>query len=162
MQEWKMRTREIAYLLNPAFCGRILYTTIRAYNEKSHRAFPFPLVYLVLPLVLHKETRAIISSRTHLHIWAQQNPQLLIDFPQRARELIPITNEAVEMLLQTRKIILKPSGELEVPPRSKILNREKYTDSEIAECLTKCAHIARWFEDAGKVENIYISLGVRP
>ena len=71
MQEWKMRTREIAYLLNPAFCGRILYTTIRAYNEKSHRAFPFPLVYLVLPLVLHKETRAIISSRTHLHIWAQ-------------------------------------------------------------------------------------------
>lgn len=24
MQEWKMRTREIAYLLNPAFCGRIL------------------------------------------------------------------------------------------------------------------------------------------
>ena len=121
MQEWKMRTREIAYLLNPAFCGRILYTTIRAYNEKSHRAFPFPLVYLVLPLVLHKETRAIISSRTHLHIWAQQNPQLLIDFPQRARELIPITNEAVEMLLQTRKIILTPSGELEVPPRSKIL-----------------------------------------
>ena len=113
MQEWKMRTREIAYLLNPAFCGRILYTTIRAYNEKSHRAFPFPLVYLVLPLVLHK-------------------------------------------------IILTPSGELEVPPRSKILNREKYTDSEIAECLTKCAHIARWFEDAGKVENIYISLGVRP
>lgn len=50
MQEWKMRTREIAYLLNPAFCGRILYTTIRAYNEKSHRAFPFPLIYLVLPL----------------------------------------------------------------------------------------------------------------
>ena len=139
MQEWKMRTREIAYLLNPAFCGRILYTTIRAYNEKSHRAFPFPLVYLVLPLVLHKETRAIISSRTHLHIWVQQNPQLLIDFPRRASELIPITNEAVEMLLQTRKII-----------------------SEIAECLTKCAHIARWFEDAGKVENIYISLGVRP
>ena len=104
----------------------------------------------------------IISSRTHLHIWAQQNPQLLIDFPRRASELIPITNEAVEMLLQTRKIILTPSGELEVPPRSKILNREKYTDFEIEECLTKCAHIARWFEDAGKVENIYISLGVRP
>ncbi|WP_442969853.1 three component ABC system middle component [Roseburia sp. AM23-20] len=51
-----MRTHEVAFLLNPAFCGRILYSTIRTYNEKTNRAFPFPLIYLVLPLVLHKET----------------------------------------------------------------------------------------------------------
>ncbi len=28
-----MRTHEVAYLLNPAFCGRILYSTIKTYNE---------------------------------------------------------------------------------------------------------------------------------
>ena len=38
----------------------------------------------------------------------------------------------------------------------------RYVDSEIAECLLKCEHIARWFATAGKVENIYIELGVRP
>ena len=90
MNSWNKRTREVAYLLNPAFCGRMLYSAINAYSIKTKRAFPFPLVYLVLPLVLHKETRANINSRTQLHLWVQQHPQLLIDFPQRTTELIPI------------------------------------------------------------------------
>lgn len=113
MNSWNKRTREVAYLLNPAFCGRMLYSAINAYSIKTKRAFPFPLVYLVLPLVLHKETRANINSRTQLHLWVQQHPQLLIDFPQRTTELIPITNEAVELLLQTGKLVLTPNAELE-------------------------------------------------
>lgn len=76
-----MRTHEVAYLLNPAFCGRILYSTIKTYNEILNRAFPFPLIYLVLPLVLHKQTRINISSRTQLLVWVQKYSQLLIDFP---------------------------------------------------------------------------------
>lgn len=74
MNSWNKRTREVAYLLNPAFCGRMLYSAINAYSIKTKRAFPFPLVYLVLPLVLHKETRANINSRTQLHLWVQQHP----------------------------------------------------------------------------------------
>ena len=81
MNKWDMRTHEVAYLLNPAFCGRILYSTIKTYNEILNRAFPFPLIYLVLPLVLHKQTRINISSRTQLLVWVQKYSQLLIDFP---------------------------------------------------------------------------------
>ncbi len=162
MNSWNERTREVAYLLNPAFCGRMLYSVINTYNAKANRAFPFPLVYLVLPLVLHKETRANINSRTQLHLWVQQHPQLLIGFPQRATELIPITNEAIELLLQTEKVVLTPNAELGVPPTSHSLSKTKYADAEIKECLLKCEHIARWFATAGKVENIYIALGVRP
>lgn len=51
MNSWNKRTREVAHLLNPAFCGRMLYSAINAYSIKTKRAFPFPLVYLVLPLV---------------------------------------------------------------------------------------------------------------
>lgn len=58
MNSWNKRTREVAYLLNPAFCGRMLYSAINAYSIKTKRAFPFPLVYLVLPLVLHKENKS--------------------------------------------------------------------------------------------------------
>ena len=142
MNSWNMRTHEVAFLLNPAFCGRVLYSTIKTYNDKTCRAFPFPLIYLILPLVLHKETRININSRTQLQLWIQRYPQLLIDFPQRARELVPITNESVEFLLQTGKI--------------------KFVDDEISECLKKGEHIAKWFATAGKVETIYIELGVRP
>ena len=162
MNSWNKRTREIAYLLNPAFCGRMLYSVINTYGRNTQRAFPFPLVYLILPLVLHKETRANITSRTQLHLWVQQHPQLLIGFPQRAAELIPITNEAIELLLQTDKLVLTPNAELEVTSTSRSLSKTKYVDSEITECLLKCEHIARWFASAGKVENIYIELGVRP
>lgn len=162
MKSWNMRTHEVAFLLNPAFCGRVLYSTIKTYNEKTNRAFPFPLIYLVLPLVLHKETRIKINSRTPLQLWVQRYPHLLVDFPQRARGLIPITNESIEFLLQTGKILLTENGELEISPTSRTLSKTKYVDDEITECLTKGEHIAKWFATAGKVETIYIELGVRP
>ena len=162
MKNWNLRTHEVAFLLNPAFCGRVLCSTIKTYNEKAHRALPFPLIYLVLPLVLHKETRANINSRTQLQLWVQRYPQLLIDFPKRARELVPITNESVEFLLQTGNIILTPNGELEMSPTLKSLSKTKFVDDEISECLKKGEHVAKWFVAAGKAETIYIELGVRP
>lgn len=73
-----------------------------------------------------------------------------------------ITNEAVEFLLQTEKIQLTKSGELEISQTSKILSKTKFVDDEISECLKKAEHVARWFAEAGKVETIYIELGVRP
>lgn len=157
-----MRTHEVAFLLSPAFCGRVLYSTIKTYNEKTNRAFPFPLIYLVLPLVLHKETRIKINSRTQLQLWVQRYPHLLVDFPKRASDLISITNESIEFLLQTGKILLTANGELEISPTSRALSKTKYVDEEITECLTKGEHIAKWFATAGKVETIYIELGVRP
>lgn len=157
-----MRTHEVAFLFNPAFCGRVLYTTIKTYNEKTNRAFPFPLIYLVLPLVLHKETRNNINSRTSLLMWVQRYPQLLIDFPQRARELVPITNESMEFLFQTGKILLTPNGELEISPTTRTLSKTKFVDDEILECIKKGEHVAKWFSAAGKVETVYIELGVKP
>lgn len=162
MKSWSKRTHEVAFLLNPAFCGRVLYSTIKTYNKKTNRALPFPLIYLVLPLILHKETRININSRTQLQLWVQRYPQLLIDLPQRIRELVPITNESVEFLLQTGKILLTPNGELEVSPASKTLSKTKYIDDEVLECIKKGEHVAKWFATAGKVETIYIELGVRP
>ena len=35
MKSWNMRSHEVAFLLNPAFCGRVLYSTIKTYNEKN-------------------------------------------------------------------------------------------------------------------------------
>lgn len=162
MKSWNLRTHEVAYLLNPAFCGRMLYATIKTYSEKTNRALPFPLIYLVLPLVLHKGTRVCINSRTQLLLWIQKYPQLLIDFPQRARELVPITNESVEFLMQTGKIVLTLNGELETPASTRSLSKTKFVDEEVSECIKKSEHIAKWFAATGKVETIYIQLGVRP
>lgn len=157
-----MRTHEVAFLFNPAFCGRVIYATVKTYIEKTSQALPFPLVFLILPLVLHKETRNNINSRTQLLLWVHKYPHLLIDFPQRAKELVPITNEAVEFLLQTETLCLTQSGELEILPTKRALSTKKFVDDEISECIRKSEHVAKWFAAAGKTETIYIELGVRP
>jgi len=162
VNNWSHRSKEIAYLLNPAFCGRLIYATIKQYNITSNKAMPFPLVYLILPLVLHKNTREHISSRTKLLIWVQQYPELLISFSQRTKELVEITNEAIEFLLQTNVLLMNDQAELEVNSTSKTLSKYKFVDDEIKECLSKSEHIGKWFANTGKVENIYIGLGVRP
>lgn len=162
MKKWNERTKEVAYLLNPAFCGRILYVAIREYENKTNRAIPFPLIYLILPLVLHKATRDKVDSRTKLWRWTQEHPQLLIDFSYRAKDLISITNEALELLLQSNMVHLNLNGELEYSKIEKAFSKTKYTDEEIIDCLKKSEHIARWFAAAGKTENIYVCLGVRP
>lgn len=162
MKQWNKRAKEVAYLLNPAFCGRIIYNTIREYEVVSKRSFPFPLVYLILPLILHKNTRELISSRTQMLVWIQRYPHLLINFPKRAKEMVVITNEAIEFLFQTNFLVINANGELETVKTNKALSKTKFSDDEMKECLLKSSHIAKWFAGAGKTETIYISLGVTP
>ena len=106
MKKWNERSPEVANLLNPAFCARLLFSAIHNYELTAKRDFPFPLIYLVLPLVLHRATRERINSGTQLLAWIQSNPELLVCFPQRASDLVPITNEAVELLLQAGSIAI--------------------------------------------------------
>lgn len=162
MRYWHFRAKEVAYLLNPAFCGRLLYGCIKKYNEETKRNFPFPLIYLILPLVLHKKTRERISSRTQLTIWQQRYPELLIGFADRTKDMVQITNEAIEFLLQSGTVLLTNSAELEISQTIRSLSKTKYVNDEIKDCINKSEHVAKWFAATGKVETIYVSLGVRP
>jgi len=162
MKKWIDRPTEVAHLLNPAFCGRLLYGTIRVYNNESQCGFPFPLVYLVLPLLLHKTTRRSIRSRTRFINWKQQNEHLLVHFAERTKQLVQITNEAMELLLQTGYVSVNESGELVVMFTKQALHKTKFSNDEVKECINKSEHIAKWFVRAGRVETIYITLGVRP
>jgi len=162
LQSWSNRPNEVAYLLNPAFCGRLLHATIGEYTKKSSTEFPVPLTYLILPLVLHAKTRKAISSRTYLTVWVERNRPLLINFPERCRDYIEITNEALEYMLQASYVVLTDSGMLTASKIPRRLNQNLNDDEEIKECVNKSRHVARWFVQAGKVENVFVTLGVRP
>lgn len=162
MRSWEQRSTEVAYLLNPAFCGRIIYNTIKIYFEQTNRPMPFPLVYLILPLVLHKTTRERITSVTQMQVWIQRNPDVLIGFAERSNSMVKVTNEAVELLLQSGVVNLTNNAELEQCKLKKSLSSRKYTNDEIKKCITKSTNVAKWFAKAGTVETIYTSWGVRP
>lgn len=162
MREWENRPDEVKNLLNPAFCGRVIYGSIAEYQKHTRRDFPFPLVYLILPLILPRQIRAEISSRTQLVNWVQRHQALVFNFGKRASDLIEITNEAVEFMMQTGFMKLTNNGELSKEVTAGALSKIKYTDAEVIECLNKAEHVGRWFAGAGKVETIYTILGVRP
>lgn len=82
MDSWEKRSPEVANLLNPAFCAVILYATVAEYQKKAKSGVPFPLLYLLLPIVLHQGTRSRINSKTNMVVWLQRNPDVLIVFPK--------------------------------------------------------------------------------
>ena len=160
MREWGMRSTEVKYLLNPAFCGRVLYAAIAEYESKGSH-IPFPLLYLILPLVLHKTTREKINSKSKMLNWVHKNQDVLVGFATRAKGLLEITNESIEFLLCSGIVQITNVGEFIIT--QKVKPREKdYPDKEIKECIEKARHVARWFINTGTTENIYVNLGVRP
>ena len=162
MRKWEDRPPETKHLLNPAFCSSLLYAAIIEYENKSGRPMPFPLFYLILPLVLHKRTREKINSRTKLLNWTQANQELLIMFQARTRGLVEITNESIEFLLCSGMVQLSDIGEIVSMSYKQKQSDLDYMNEEIKQCVLKSKHVARWFIEAGTTENIYACLGVRP
>lgn len=161
MDAWNNRAPEIAYLLNPAFCSSIIYHVVFEYQKKTKRGLPFTLVYLILPIVLHKSTRDRITSRTNMVVWIHKYPDVLIGFPGRAKSLVPFTNEAVEFLLH-QSILEITHTELNIVKTLSKAKINDITDQEILECYNKAEHVGRWFALMGAEENIYAAWGVKP
>ena len=57
MLNWENRPVEITHLLNPAFCAVLLHDSTRAYVEIINPGISYPLMFVILPLILHKATR---------------------------------------------------------------------------------------------------------
>lgn len=163
MVQWDKRSPEIASLLNPAFCAVVLYSAVAEYQKKAKMGTPFPLLYLLLPIILHQRTRNRVNSRVNMVVWLQRNPDALVGFSERARSLVPFTNEAIEYLLFQQTVSID-NGEIVVQkPLSKSgIDKLTATDTEISDCVIKATHVGRWFSNMRAEENIYASWGVKP
>lgn len=163
MKKWDERPIEIANLLNPAFCGEVLRRCIKKYEKIAERPFPYPLVFLILPIVLHKRTRESIQSTTReqLHVWLQSHQDVRIDFSLRTRELIPIVKETILFLLSVKGLSINRDGGLSIPKyRPESLSEDE--GAEITDCYRKAEIVGRWFARAGTPTTIYTMWGVRP
>lgn len=159
MTPWTERPRDVANLLNPAFCGAVLVQAAKGYDAAVDKPLPWPLAFLVLPVVLHRRTRDVLGSRARqFHVWLQQHPEVRIDFAERARKLVPVAREALTFVLQ-RRALLPTRGRLRVPPP---LGRVRRPRGEPADCLRKAELLGRLYGRAGGVASIYMMWGVRP
>jgi hypothetical protein len=158
---WERRPIEIASLLNPAFCGEVLRRCIEEYEKTASQPFPFPLLYLILPIVLHKKTRETIASQRQLHIWLQSHEDVKIGFADRTRQLLPITKEALLFLLQVNAVALDEQARLNIIHYQRHIPTSQ-KEGEISSCYRAAVVIGRWFARAGSVTTIYALWGIRP
>lgn len=75
---WIDRNTIVANLFNPAFCGEIIRVVAMEYNKHTNTKFPFAFSFIVLPILLHKETRDKLprSVSTYFFVWVENNDYL--------------------------------------------------------------------------------------
>lgn len=162
MKSWSQRPFELKTLFNPAFCGVVISRALAGYEEEKADGMPFSLVLLVLPLCLHKETRLILSanSRGYLLKAIERNPRMLVNFAERAKDMMPFALEALGLLMERGCIIVTDDGRLKMVDKAV---RKKVTGSdESIACQRIARFLGREFARVANRATIYTSLGVRP
>jgi hypothetical protein len=140
----------------------LLEARAERYEEDILQPFPFPLVYLILPIVLHTKTRGTIASEKQLHVWLQAHEEVKIGFADRTRQLIPVTKEAIAFLLQVNAIICDDQARLSTVHYRRQHVPQSQREGEIESCYKAAVVIGRWFARVGSVTTIYALWGVKP
>lgn len=163
MTDWEGRPFEVANLLNPAFCAVLLTSSVIEYEKAASRGMPYPLAFLVLPVVLHGFTRKEIprSVATRMHSWLQEKPEMRVGFAERMRAMTPYTREAVIFCIQARVLRLNDQGEIiKGDVRIKPGNWESGAEPNV--CRQKAGFVGRWLATAGDLSTIFIMWGIQP
>lgn len=165
MKEWSARPTEVAYNFNPAFCGWLVREAAEGYCSVIPAGLPFPLVFLILPVILHRPTRESLprSTVTALHPWLREHPEARVGLADRASQLAMIAREAVlflsahSLIAVTADAALVPSGKM-ARGKAPVLAASE----EVKACVSKAKMVGAWFAEGGDVVTVFQMWGVRP
>jgi hypothetical protein len=161
---WTLRPVEEASLFNPAFGSLLLAKATADFHKQIGEGLPYPLAFLILPVVLHSDTRDAlpVTTRAVMHNWIGEHASLLAGFPERTRRTVPITREAVLFALLHQKLTVS-AGRFSPGRRPYRTNATLAdTTAETERCLRAAALLGRWLATAGTAATILTSWGVRP
>ncbi len=162
MRSWESRPTEVANLFNPAFCGEIIRICVKSYTRESNKPFPYLLVFLILPILLYNDVRQTMKgSYSYLNNWLQKNIEVRINFAQRTRSLVPITQESIAFLLQLGLLNLNQDGDL-VASKFRKHPTKSQNEFPISDFYEKSELLGKWFARVGDIRSIYIMCGIQP
>lgn len=161
---WNTRSREVATLFNPAFCCVVLSASVAGYSTQEPRGMHFSLAYVVLPLVLHKQTRDALpmNTRTSLAAWLEENPSSRIQFHERVKSLKPFVGEAI-IFGDRYKWLSIQDGYIKCSVSdTRIKGFLLKTQGEARECVMRARLVGRWMATAGPAETVMGLWEIRP
>jgi hypothetical protein len=161
---WSDRPIEEARLFNPAFLAALSWACAEGYGSVNTQGIPYPLLFVAMPVILHKNTRESLPKtiRTSLAAWLGDNPQVHIHFRERAKSLVPIVKEGVLFGANGQLLEFSSSRIIVAPrPRSMISFLGQASD-EVKDCMAKAKFVGRWFASSGDYTTVMALWGVTP
>lgn len=161
LPNWDNRSWVTAGMLNPAVVGAAIVATAHMYEEQSQEPMPWELIYLSVPMVLHKDTRESLPTRIDSHAakWISDTAAIQSSFPQRVSSMAAYTREGLRYALRSGALILVEDGRLHGVPSWKL---NKSRDQDLALIVGKAAFLGRWFAHTGTPATLYALFGVSP
>ena len=167
MNRWSERPPEEQRLLNPSFCALVLWYAAHAHGEtaRASAGIAFEECFLVLPMVLHQETRESLPTKTSisLPVWLGRNPLAQSIISDRARSLVPFTKEALRFagaygVLQFDQTIIRANPDW----RRRMAKALQDSSDEVRACAKRAEFLGKWFAKTGSAETVLSLLGVQP
>ncbi len=165
MTPWRDRSIEERNLLNPGFCATLLWHAAQGYASERNTPMAIELSFLVLPFVLHRETRESLprTITTSLPTWLAEHPIIRTRLGERAATLRSFTREALVFggthgLLSLGQDGVRANADM----KKRVNDGLKPTSDEVRDCAKRAEFLGRWLEKAGGTETVMALLGVRP
>lgn len=165
MTPWTSRTPEERALLNPSFLSLLFWHAANGHMAESGSRLSFATSFLILPLVLHRETRESLprSVITSVPVWLEESPFVRARIAERARMLAQYTKEALMFGGMRGFLTISPDAvSAEVTWESAVKAELKRSSDEVRSCAKRALFLGRWFSRAGSPMTLMALMGVRP
>lgn len=148
-------------MLNPALLAAVTAAAASEYERADGEPMPWPLAYLVAPLVLHRGTRNALpkTTRTHLGNWVSQNPVIHAGIPARAQSLAKPVREGLRFGLAHGALQVDAQGRLKGDVAAP---EKKVATSEVDQIIAKAGLVGKWFAKIDQPATAFAVLGVAP
>lgn len=152
-------------LLNPAYTGFILYSSISEFIAFKSSGMHYALPFIAIPMSMNKSVSKALPStyKTPIGSWVASNEGVLTDLYEQAESYNPIVKSSLSFLINRELISITNDGLLIIENDSLVKNPVLFTKSDdMKEALRASKFIGKWFSHAPSVETIFAQLGVRP
>jgi Family of unknown function (DUF6521) len=158
---WAGRSSEAVALLNPALLAAVCAAAASQYEGESQEAMPWPLAFLVAPLVLHQGTREALprTTRTHLSTWITSNPVMRAGFPPRAQSLSGLVRDGLRFGMAHGTLSVTEDGRLHGILAA---SARPIQGGDAAAIVRSAGFVGKWFTRADQPATIFALLGVAP
>jgi hypothetical protein len=152
-------------LNNPAYCGFLLYSTVREYGKIDKNGINPALLYLCLPLILTKSLSSQLpsTSKTSLIAWLVENDSLLFNFANKVTSFFEITQNAFDFLYENKLLEITEQYDVVAVNRGLAQSPAIFNKSDVMKRqLSASKLMGRWLAVSPDTATIYSVLGIRP